>query len=195
MTFKNRILLSVFVLLFIDTVGQPNTLLSREPYSVDKQIDLQLKKFQSIDTSTLKNSMTIKVFWNANTFFNQTLDCYTKSYLVKDTIIILGHMASELGWGFRLVLYKDSCIAASFGLSDGNVYKYNRSDADSTNFILLPNISQKVTLSKRPLYQNGDIISGAIEIKSIPYYYTNLDGKFRIELKAYFKTAAIKQSE
>ena len=181
--------------MFISLLGQGQTPLTPTSYSVDKQIDTQLKKFSWIDTGTLKNSMTIKVFWNTNTFFNQTLDCYTKSYLIKDTIYIAGYMTGELGWGFQLVLVKDSCIAASFGLSDGNVYKYNKSDVDSMSFILLPNVSQKVTLSKRPSYQKGEIISGAIELKSVPYYYAVLDGEFRIELKSYFKTAAIKQSD
>ena len=163
-------------------------------YSVDEKIYAPLKKFSWVDTGTLKNSMTIKVRWNTNFFFDQTLDCYTKSFLIEDTIYITGYMIGELGWGFQLILYKDSYIAASFGLSDGKIYKYNKSDTDSTNYIILPNVSQKVVLSKKPVFQDGEIIAGVIELKSIPYYYTNND-RLTIDLKAYFKTAALKESQ
>jgi hypothetical protein len=127
--------------------------------------------------------------------FNQTLDCYTTSFLKGDTINITGYMIGQLGWGFELMLYKDSCIAASFGLSDGKIYKYKKSDTDSIDLILLPNISQKVVLSKKPAFQGGEIVVGMIELKSIPYYYTDLDGKYTINLKAYFKTAALKVAQ
>ena len=195
MKFKQIILISILALTFIESLAQSKTSLAPKLYSVDKLIDIPLKKFSWADTGTLKNSMTIKVLWNTNSFFDQTLDCYTKSFLIKDTIYITGYMIGELGWGFQLVLYKDSCIAASFGLSDDKVYKYSKSDTDSISYILLPNASQKVVLSKKPAFQNGEIIAGAIELKSIPYYYTILDGKFTIDLKAYFKTAALKESQ
>ncbi len=104
--------------------------------------------------------MIIKVLRNADVFFNQTLDCYTRSFLIKDTIYITGYMMGELGWGFQLEIYNDSCIAASFGLSDGNIYKYNKSDVDSNSFILLPNVYQKVILAKKPVFQDNEIIAG-----------------------------------
>lgn len=136
--------------------------------------------------------MTINVLWDTKSFFNQTLDCYTESSLTNDTIYIRGYMIGQLGWGFELTLFKESCIAASFCLSDEKIYKYNPADPDLTNFILLPNISQKVVLAKKPVFQNGEVVAGLIELKSIPYYYTTLTGKFTIDIKAYFKTGALK---
>lgn len=198
--FIQIILVSVFVLDVIQSSGQVQPLLAHTSYSVDKQIDLQISKFGWVDTGTLKNSMSIKVLTDSKVFlngtmFNQTLDCYTTSYLKGDTINITGFMIGQLGWGFELVLHKDSCIAASFALSDGKIYKYKKSDTDSIDLILLPNISQKVVLSKKPAFRAGEIVSGAIELKSIPYYYTNDDGKCTINLKAYFKTAALKKMQ
>jgi hypothetical protein len=191
MKFKQTVLVSILVSTFIDLSGQSQASLAHSLYTVDKQIDLHLKKFPWADTGTLKNSMAIKVFWDTNTFFDQTLDCFTKSFLRNDTIYIFGHMIGELGWGFKLVLFKDSCIAASFGLSDAKIYKYNKSDADSTDFILLPSITQSVILSKKLSFQKGEIIAGAIKIKSVPYYYTSSEDKIKIELFAYFKTAPL----
>ena len=200
MKFKQIILVSVFALEVIQSRGQAHPLLAHTLYSVDKQIDLQISKFGWVDTGTLKHSMTIKVLTDNNSFlnntmFNQTLDCYTTSFLKGDTINITGYMIGQLGWGFELVLYKDSCIAASFGLSDGKIYKYKKSDTDSIDLILLPNISQKVVLSRRPAFQPGEIVAGVIELKSIPYYYTGDGSKYTINLKAYFKTAALKKMQ
>ena len=136
--------------------------------------------------------MKIKVFWDTRTPFNdESLDCFTKSLVRNDTIYIFGEMIGELGYGFELLLFKDSCIVASFAISDGKIYKYNKSDRDSISFIPLPSISQKVTLSKKPSFQKGEVIAGKVEIKSVPFYYTDLEGKFRIELVAHFKTAPL----
>jgi hypothetical protein len=193
MKFKQIILGSVLVTTLIDLSGQSQASLTHSLYTVDKQIDLQLKKFPGADSGTLKNSMTIKVFWGNNTFFDQSLDCFTKSFLRNDSIYIFGHMIGELGWGFKLVLFKDSCIVASFGLSDAKIYKYNKSDVDSTDFILLPSITQSVILSKKPSFQKREIVAGAIKIKSVPYFYTSSEDKIKIELSAYFKTAPINE--
>jgi hypothetical protein len=193
MKFKHIILVLALFSTRINSSGQNQHSLAHSPYSVDKQIDLQLRKFPLTDTGTLKNSMTIKVFWNANTFFNQSLDCFTKSFLRNDTIYIIGHMIGELGYGFELTLFKDSCIVASFGLSDGKIYKYNKSDTASVDFIPLPSITQKVLLSQKPSFQKGEIVAGTVELKSVPFYYTALEGEFKIELLAYFKTAPLKE--
>jgi hypothetical protein len=192
MKFKEIILASLLIWVSIASYGQRQSLLVQKPYSVNKQIDAQLNKFPTAGESTLKNSMTINVLWDTKSFFNQTLDCYTESSLTNDTIYIRGYMIGQLGWGFELVLFKDSCMAASFGLSDEKIYKYNPADPDSTNFILLPNITQKVVLTKKPVFENGEVVAGLIELKSIPYYYTTLTGKFTINIKAYFKTGALK---
>lgn len=172
-------------------------MLSRGLYSVDKSIELELNKFPWADTGTLKNSMVIKVFTDnpafANPSFNQTLDCYTQSFLKNDTVYIFGYMIGQLGYGFTLAIFKDSCIVASFGLSDGKIYKYNESDKDSIDFIPLPSVSQKVILSRKPVFQKGDIVAGFVEIKSVPFYYVDLKGKFRIEIQAYFKSGALKE--
>ena len=191
MIIKQIILLSILALTLIKSFGQIPTSISRGLYSVDEKVDLQVRKFSWADTDTLKNSMAIKVFWNTNTFFDQSVDCYTESFVRNDTIGITGYMIGKLGWGFELALFKDSCFATCFGLSDDKIYKYNKSDTDYMDLIMLPSIFQRITLSKKPSFQKGEIVAGSIELKSVPYYYSNLEGKFTIVLKAYFKTAAL----
>ena len=196
MKFKQIIIVLVLALPIMKLSGQGRVMWTPIWYSVDKKVDLEVNKFPWIDTGTLKNSMTIKVSGESRKFnpFNQTLDCYTSSFLKNDTIYITGYMINHLGWGFALVLFKDSCIAGSYALSDGIMYKYDESDTASSSHILLPNVYQKLTLSKNPSFQIGEIISGAVDFKSITYYNTILKDNLKIEIKAYFKTAALKDS-
>ena len=63
--------------------------------------------------------MKIKVFWDTKTPFNESLDYFTKSFVRNDTVYIFGEMIGELGYGFELLLFRDSCIVASFAISDG----------------------------------------------------------------------------
>jgi len=174
-------------------MGYSQVRLTKCLYNVDKQITVQLNKFGSAEAGRLAGSMKIKVPWNEGTLFDQTLDCFTKAYLKNDTIYITGNMIGELGYGFHLILFKDSCIVAPFGLSDGKIYKYSKSDANSIDFIPLPTKAQKVTLSKNPTYKEGDTVEGFVDLKSQPFYYTDLDGVFKIELQAYFKTEPLKK--
>jgi hypothetical protein len=197
MKFIKKIPVTILLSTLLSLSGQTQVSLARSLYSVDKRTELQLNKFSWADTGTLKNSMIIKVFTDnpafARPMFNQSLDCYTQSFLKNDTIYIIGYMIGQLGYGFKLVIFKDSCIVASFGLSDGKIYKYNQSDKDSIDFIPLPSISQKVILSKKPIFQREEIVAGLVEIKSVPFYYVRLEGKNRIELRAYFKSGPLKE--
>ena len=85
-----KILITIFLSTVLNLLGQTQVLLSPSLYSVDKSIEHELNKFPWADTGTLKNSMVIKVFTDnpsfANPYFNQTLDCYTQSFLKNDTV-------------------------------------------------------------------------------------------------------------
>ena len=164
-------------------------------YTVDKQVNLQLKKFVLVDSGRLKNSMKIRVPWNEGAIFNQSSDCYTKSYLRNDTIYVIGHIMGELGYGFGLTLFRDSCIVYPFGFSDGNIYKYHKADTAYIDFIPLPSQSQKVILLKAPAFREGEIIEGFVKLDSYPFYYNGFESEFKIELEAYFKTASIRKGE
>lgn len=195
MNFKETILILIFASAYINLLGQSQPPLEPTLYSVDEKIDNQIRNFHWADTGTLENSMLIKVLWDTNYLFNQTLDCFTRTFFNNDTIYVTGYMLGELGWGFQVALFNESCIAASFALSDSSVYKYNRDATDSVDLIFLPSVSKKVVLSKKPAFEKGETVAGLVELKSVPYYYTLLDGAFTIDIKAYFKTAEIKQSQ
>jgi len=163
-------------------------------YQVNETIARQLGKYRYNNKGMLKASMFIKVTWDGKLMFGserqEPLDCYTKSFISNDTIFIIGHMKSELGWGFKLTIFKDSCIVNSFALSDGNIYKYAASDTAACSFILVPGKLQQVTFIKQPEFRKGEQVSGYVEITSGQFYYYVNKHNMRsdIKLHAYFKT-------
>lgn len=192
-----RIIQTVILLVFVVSLCQGQTLLKKVSYSTDKKIELDQKKVVFVDSGVLKKSMKIRVFWDDRVFFNnydddKALDCFTLSTIKNDTISIVGYMNGMLGYGFNLKLIGDSCIIATYALSDGEIYKRNPSDKSYTDFIELPGTVQKVVLSKKPMFKKGEVLTGHVQLKSVPFYYKDLEGKFTIEIAAYFKTAPLK---
>ena len=194
---KKNTILFVLLIFFINCFGQVAPSFNPVKYSIDTQITQQIKKIPFNDSGILTNSMTIKVFWDDKPFFNQDLDCYTRSTLKNDSIYITGYMIGELGWGFQLALFGDSCILTSFALSDEKIYKYKTSDNTLLSFIPVPNSTQKIKLSKKPSFKKGERVSGFVELESKEFYYSlkNSYKKATIKLKAYFKTSLLSTSE
>ena len=83
-------------------------------------------------------------------------------------------MIGQLGWGFQLALYKDTCVVAPFALSDGKIYKYNELDTDSVDYIILQSVTSKVVLSRKPSFKERETVEGLVELKSVPFYYKDL---------------------
>lgn len=191
---KIRSIIITIILVLLQVNGHAQVPLARDRVTIDNEISAKIKKFKTVAPGRLESSMKIKVPWDDRSLFDQELDCFTKSYLINDTIKITGYMIGELGYGFELKLFGDSCIVAPYGLSDGEIYKYNKTDTKYVNLIKLSSKSHKVFLSKHPSFREGEIIEGYVELDSYPFYYKGLNGKFSIEVKAYFKTDAVKTS-
>jgi hypothetical protein len=197
MKYKKIISTTILLLLLLDSRSQSQITLDKTSYTIDKKIEIDQRKFEFVDTGVLKRSMKIGVFWDDRLFFknyddDNALDCFTFSTITDDTISIVGYMIGGLGYGFNLKLIGDSCFVAPYALSDGLVYRLNPSDSTYWNLIQLPTTLHKVIISKKPSFKEGETIAGFVQLKSIPYYYKGLDGKFRIEVIAHFKTAPLK---
>ncbi len=192
-----KLIVHVVVLVFIlgNLFANAQPPFPRALYSIDTHISDSIRKLHLVESGRLEKSMQIHVASKTFTFYNTDNhgpeDCFTNSLLLHDTISVTGYMMGGLGWGFKLLLFKDSCIVAPFALSDGKIYKYNESDKDSVSFVILRTVSKKVILSKQPMFKEGEIVEGLVEMKSVPFYYLGFDGKFVIDLKAYFKTAEL----
>jgi hypothetical protein len=195
---KKRLLVIVSVLLFVNTWVQSQVLHKSVKYTVDNQLVNQVKKNNPNNSGILKKSMKLNSYTNGRVFYVQydgPEDCYTKTIFSNDSILITGHMEGELGYGFMLFLFGDSCKAAAFALSDSAIYKYQISDTVLVDFITPQSLTQKVALSKRPLYKEGEVITGLVEIESKEFYYyvKKPTTRFTIKLKAYFQTAPLKK--
>ena len=138
--------------------------------------------------------MSIHVVWDNQTMFKQSVDCYTYAVLINDTIFIVGYMQGVLGWGFQATIFNDSCIITSFAQSDGDSYKYQASDKKAVSRVSLASSTQILKLVKRPRFEDGERVSGFVQLESKPfYYYTNkLNRKATIKLRAYFKTGPLR---
>lgn len=191
---KGHIILIALTCIFKIATGQTTI-----KYQVDEKINQQLKKFVYTKDGILKSSMDIKVSWDGKPFFGgdqQPIDCYTKSFITNDTICITGLMPGTLGWGFKLLIFKDSCLVYAFALSDGNAYKYDVSDEAPRSLIFLACTKQQLTLLQQPAFRIGESVSGYIDLTSQQFYYYFPEKSIRsdIKLRAYFKTGSIKET-
>jgi hypothetical protein len=191
---KIRSIIFTVLLVALLVNGHTQIPMAKQKVTIDNDITAKIKKFKTVAPGRLESSMKIKVPWDDRSLFDQELDCFTKSYLTNDTINITGYMIGGLGYGFELKLFGDSCIAAPYGLSDGQIYKYHKADTKYVNLIKLPTQKHKVALSKHASFKEGEIIEGYVELESYPFYYKGLNGKFSINVKAYFKTDSVKNS-
>jgi hypothetical protein len=190
---KKYIVLIITTCFFLASFGQSSVSFAPIKYLLNKDVDQKVKAFAFVDSGVLKMSMVTKVIEEGRIFFNQKLDCFTKSFLINDTIIITGGMRGWLGWGFQLTIFKDSCIVNAFALSDGEIYKYATTDKSKISYIPLPCLTQKVLLAKTPSFKKGERITGYVDLVSNDFYYSirKNDSKARIILRAYFKTAPL----
>jgi hypothetical protein len=139
--------------------------------------------------------MKIVVTEDGKPMFNQKdLNCFTRSLLENNKIVIMGYMPEQPGWGFQLVVYGDSCIIASFAQTDRMLYKRKPSDSDLLYFITLPSTTKKLILSKKPAFSKNEKFTGYVELKSEDFYYINkgIPTKAFITLTAFFKTTILK---
>ena len=197
---KSNFILILSIFFFFFFFGQVQRPYTNIKYVVDNQVSNQVKKFASNDSGVLRNSMFIEVDRNGSPFFNyykDPLDCYTQTIFSNDTLYITGHLYGEIGYGFLIALFNDSCILTSFAYSDSAIYKFNKSDTSFLAFIPVPSLNQKLVLSETPSYKDGDIISGFIELESKEFYYgiKSSELSFRIKLKAHFRTSPLNKSQ
>lgn len=191
---KGHIILIALTCIFKIAIGQ-----TAIKYQVDEKIGQRLKKFEYTENGILKGSMDIQVSWDGKLIFGrkqQSIDCYTKSFITNDTICITGHMPGNLGWGFKLLIFKDSCLLYAFALSDGNAYKYDVSDEAPRSLIFLACPKQQLTLVQQPAFRIGESVSGYVDLTSQQFYYYFPEKSVRsdIKLRAYFKTGSIKET-
>ena len=131
-----------------------------------------------------------------NTFGSKRkMDFITHTYFVEDTLFILGlGRTSELG--FYLELHGDSSRVSLFATTDGPaVYKLFPSDTVYQRKISVGTTFCRLTLARLPVYKDGEVIEGFVEMDSHEFYGKSgkekNDDKVQVKISAYFRTLPI----
>jgi hypothetical protein len=119
-------------------------------------------------------------------------ECMTMTTLQGDTITITGWLGMFVGFGYRIELFRDTCIVDHFAHSDAEIYKLK--EKDSLEFgVDVPCKHYTLALSEKPGFKKGEVLEGVVELKSDDYFEVanGNEKKCRIELTGYFRTDPI----
>jgi hypothetical protein len=178
------------LLIALTSYGQTSNPFHNGTYLVDNNIKQQVdKKVKSLNGVTM-SSMDFKMFVNDSLIGQgKSIDCMSMASLDGDTINITGFRGMFTGFGYQIALFKDTCIVRHFVKSDAEIYKLNKND--SLEFgVSVPCKTYKLTLSKKPSFNKGEVLEGIIELTSGEYYEVanGKENKFKMELTGYFRT-------
>lgn len=118
---------------------------------------------------------------------NKVVSALAFTRLEKSTATITGFAGIDEGFGFILLVDKDSCSIRCELQSTKDIYKLKKNDVPTFG-IFVPCKYQKTTLIEKPKFESQEIIKGKIDIKSEDFY-KKINEQFksvRIEMKAYF---------
>ena len=171
-------------------------------YKVDSDIKEKVDKQTSSTNGVAMGQMEVKLFENDSLIFDtygkdKKLEFFTMTTIKNDTIHIIGFAGMFAGFGFYLDLFKDSCTITHLAKSDAEFYKLNKSDTALTFGLSVPCPYKNLTLVNKPTFKEGEIIEGIIELTSSDYWEVanGHEKKYRMQLKACFKTEGVKQEK
>lgn len=179
----------------LSSCGQTSKPIDNGSYIVDNsiksQVDKKVKSFNGVTMSSMDFKMYDNITLIADTYAKgKSIDeCMTMATLRGDTINIVGFMGMFAGFGYQITLFKDTCIVRHFAKSDAEIYKLNKND--SLEFgISIPCKTYKLTLSKKPTFQKGEVLEGIIVLTSNEYYEVanGKESRYRMQLTGYFRT-------
>jgi len=193
---KLQIIIIVFSL-FLSSCGQGLTT-SKTGYNVDSSIQYQVDKKTMSSNGVAMGKMEIRMFAKDSLLFDtygkdKKIEFFTMTTLVNDTIHITGFAGMFAGFGFYLDIFNDSYELTYLAKSDAEIYKYNKADTTLTFGLSVPCSETSLTLVIKPTFNQDDIISGILELKSMDFWEVSngKEKKYRMELRAYFKTGKI----
>ena len=171
-------------------------------YKVDSNIKETVDKQTRSTNDVALGQMEIKMFENDSLIFDiygkdRKIEFFTMTTIKNDTIHIIGFAGMFVGFGFYLDFFKDSCTITHLAKSDAEIYKMNKSDTTLTFGLSVPCPHKTLTLVNKPTFKEGEIIEGIIELTSQDYWEVSNghERKYRMQLKAYFKTEGVKQEK
>ena len=185
----NFILLFLFIA--ITSCGQTQKKTVLKGYTLDnkikQEVDKKVESFLGRTTSKIdfkmyeNDSLIVDSYSNGKSF-----DCITMTTLEGDTANIVGFIGMSAALGFRISLFKDTCIVSYFESTDAIDTTHLSDSSLFTGTINCKNY--KLTLANKP--KKGEKIEGVIELTTDNYYQTKngKKSKNKMYLKSYFST-------
>lgn len=165
------------------------------PYAINSSIretvEENIKLTDLSGNSAMKSIETINDTTLPENFgFGKNLDAITQASLTNDTIIITSFLAARgASFGYKFILRGNTCTVKYFSLADENIFKINKADKQS-RLITVACQTNKLTLSQKPQFKEGESIEGVVELTTNDFWSTS-DGqntKIKVQLTGYFKT-------
>lgn len=159
--------------------------------SIQGRVDTQTRSINGVAFGKfdirlfLNDSLIVDTYDKDSNFYFLTF-----AILKNDRIGITGYAGLFTGVGFYLEISENCYELKCLLRAEGEVYKYNQEDTTLFSGLFVPCSESALTLSAHPTFQEHDIVSGYFELKSKSFWEGSKekDRKYRIELKAYFKT-------
>jgi len=198
---KKLQVIKILFSLFLSSCGQGQTT-SKTGYKIDSDIQAQVDNQTMSSNDVVMGKMEIRMFENDSLIFDtygkdKKIEFFTMTTLENDTIHITGFAGMFVYFGFYLDIFNDSYEVTYLAKSDAEMYKYNKTDTTLTFGLSVPCSEPSLTLVSKPTFNNNDTVSGILEIKSNDFWEVSngKEKKYRMELKAYFKTGKIESKK
>jgi hypothetical protein len=164
-------------------------------YTVDSSITTEVSKKIKAHSWEPTSSADIQIYEDDSLVFDShnqgksIEDCAVIASQYNDTISIICDVGSLSGFGYKILLCKDTCIITYVLKSDAEVLRLHKND-DPVSQLNVPCTAYKLTLSRHPSFKIGETLDGIAELTTADYYEDVNAGKkkCRLQLKGWFRT-------
>ena len=200
MTNSSTLFFLILVLIAFSSCEQSPKPFDNRTYIVDSSITPLLNKQLNSSKGQIMALTDIKLYKDdklvEDTYTNgKSIDegaVMSSREFTEEMIYIYGFVGTSGNFGYKIVLFKDTCTVEYFAKSDSVKYKLNKNDILASG-VLVPCKISRLTISKKPKPYAGEFVEGILEVTSEDYYevVNGKESRCRMQLKSYFRTNKI----
>ena len=162
-------------------------------YKIDRSIKKEVRKNTESINGVPVGNVEMRMFEDDSLIFDNFGEIEKGQLMFmpawnQDVVEIIGFAGFAVALGFYLDLYKDNYELTYLTKCDSEIYKYNQQDNTLLFKLSVPCSYTSCTLTSKPVFTEGNTISGIVELKSNDFWQVanGRENKYRVELKAYF---------
>jgi len=189
---KNIFILSIAFIVYSCGNSQEKTSVQEKEksiLSINGKTNIEIDNYLSTSNQRYNCVLTFNRYENDKLIKSDTTSALAFTRFENGTAAVSGFAGEDEGFGFILIIAKDTCVIRYQVESTKEIFKLKRNDAPIFG-IKVPCKYQKATLTSKPKFEVGEVIMGKIEIISDDYY-EEVDKEIkliRMEIKGYFKS-------